>query len=494
MNSTRLTIITLFGLLAVCAAVGGIGGWILFAEVENSHRRLQVAGDRQYGQRIAQAIQSQLAVGLTPDQVLRSVQQTLATGPAETNRYLCLVTREGEVLCHPRESMLGVDLSTMELLPGLDQSVTVPYGDWSGMNGREAYLLDGDGRAVEMVQRFPVAGTEWEVLLHTNLEALRQEASQLNRTILAVMIPMGVLLVLLGTLMVRAIGRSFEKEIEKTNKDLERRVRERTKQHERTIQELERTRGALVLREKMALLGQLVAGIAHEINNPLWSIQLQANALRDNSTREEEKEAARRILQGTERCSLLVRNLLSFARQEPPRKSPQQLNALAETALSFCAAELRRAGIRLEKQLQQEEIPLHADHVQIEQVILNLLTNAIQALEEEEKERTRRRIRVETRREGDFAILIVEDNGPGVSEKIEPYLFEAFQTTKTDGEGTGLGLSLCRQFVRHHDGDILYERAPLGGARFMVRMPVAGSRPARREGTEEAEESPAYIG
>ncbi len=487
MNSTRLTIVTFFGLLAVCLLVGGVGGWILFSEVEDSHHRLQLAGDRQYGERIAAAIGSQVRMGMDPDEVLANVQQTLVARPGEADRFLCLSASDGRVLCHPQEEMVGRDLSDMRLVSGPDSS-PMAYRDWVYEIDGEAYTLDERGREAEMIQRFPVEGTDWHVLLHTDLAALRHEARQLNNTILAVMVPMGALLVLLGTLMVRTIGRSYEKAVEEANRKLEQRVRERTRQLERTIQELERTRGALVLREKMALLGQLVAGIAHEINNPLWSIELQANDLKENAATEEEHEAAKRILQGAGRCSLLVRNLLSFARNEPPRKSPEPLHELIETALSFCAAELRRAGIRLEKYLAEEEIVLPADRIQIEQVILNLVTNAIQALEQRPEGR---RIRIETRTDGENAVLVVEDNGPGVPPEIELRLFEPFQTSKAMDEGTGLGLSLCRQFARHHEGDIRHERSQLGGAKFLVRLPLASGRMAAQQ---DREDSPAYIG
>ena len=487
MNSTRLSIVTFFGLLGVYLVVGGIGGWILFSEVEDSHRRLQLEGDRQYGHRIAAALSSQIAMGMEPGQVLDHVSRTLTQTPSEATRYLCVVTGGGMVLSHPRASLVGRDLSGMEVVTG-PEKIPITFREWSYDQDGEAYVLDARGRSVEMIQSFPVIGTDWQVLMHSDLHALRREAWQLNNTILAVMIPMGALLVLLGTLMVRTIGRSYERAIEDANRKLENRVRERTRQLERTIQELERTRGALVLREKMALLGQLVAGIAHEINNPLWSIELQASELQENAATETEQDAAKRILQGTRRCSLLVRNLLSFARNEPPHKTPEQLHDLLETALSFCAAELRRAGIHLEKHLAGEDIVLQADRTQIEQVILNLITNAIQALEQRPEGR---RIRIETRSRDDNAIIIVEDNGPGVAEELEPHLFEPFRTTKAEGEGTGLGLSLCRQFVRHHEGGIHHERSQLGGARFVIQLPLA-----RRQTVtpKDHEDSPAYIG
>lgn len=442
MNSLRLTLLTFFVLTFVCLVVGGVGGSILLREIGDSNRRLQVANNREYGQRFAASIETQLRKGTSEENVLSMLQDSFESRPFDKSRYLCVLANDGTLLCHPAL--------------------------------RDGVLRHADPNE-EIVQEIPITGAPWRVLVHTNLSVLREESVVLQRTILLAAIPMGILIVLMGTAMVRFASRQQEKTLEDSHRLLEARVEERTRELRSAIAELQRTRNALLLNEKMALLGQLIAGIAHEINNPLFAIQLFAEGLKDDADSGEQREAAIRISRSAQRCSILVRNLLSFARNEPPVRIPAPLNELVETALAFCASEIYDANIELECRLTPESLPIPVDRVQIEQVVLNLVTNAIHALSTVSGPR---RLLVETVQIDDAYKLTVQDNGPGLPPEIENHLFEPFHTTKGEEEGTGLGLSLCRRFIEHHGGSIRYRRADHGGACFIVELPMRTSTEA----------------
>jgi two-component system NtrC family sensor kinase len=220
----------------------------------------------------------------------------------------------------------------------------------------------------------------------------------------------------------------------------------------------------------MALLGQLVAGIAHEINNPLNVIAIQASNLREIAQDPDEQRAADAIQRNALRCGQLVKNLLAFSRNDPPRRNPTSLRLLVDTSLALAVGESQRHQALMESDFPGGDVVVSADHIQLEQVVLNLIGNAAQALADQPEPR---RIMVRVVREEDTATITVQDNGPGLPESIREHLFEPFQTTKEEGQGTGLGLSLCRRFVEGHGGTITYRDAPTGGAIFAIRLPIA---------------------
>lgn len=238
---------------------------------------------------------------------------------------------------------------------------------------------------------------------------------------------------------------------------------------EQTQRRLDGAIEQLLQAEKLAALGELVAGVAHEINNPLASV-LGYTQL---ALRRDPPERIRRYLvtaaSEAERAGRIVRNLLTFARKHPPEKSWHSLNEIVEKTLDLKAYHFRTSQIRLEQDLDPELPQTMLDGHQIQQVLLNLLNNAEQALAERGRGG---RIRVATRRRGDFLELVVEDDGPGIPLEIQTRIFEPFFTTKQEGRGTGLGLSLCHGIVQEHGGSIRVESRPGEGARFFVTLPV----------------------
>jgi PAS domain S-box-containing protein len=222
--------------------------------------------------------------------------------------------------------------------------------------------------------------------------------------------------------------------------------------------------------EKMAALGQLVSGVAHEINNPLAAIVGFADLLCENPAipgpAREELEA---ILREAERTRVLVQDLLSFAHDVPPQSEPVQINSLLRQTLKMRSYSLAGRDVKIVERLCADLPVVVGDPHQLQQVFLNLLNNAYDAVEGNGRAG---QIEIESITAGDFVEVHVRDNGPGIanSERI----FEPFFTTKPVGKGTGLGLSICYGIVRTHKGEILFQNnSGASGCTFVVRLPAA---------------------
>jgi len=227
----------------------------------------------------------------------------------------------------------------------------------------------------------------------------------------------------------------------------------------------------LIQNDKMASIGQLVSGVAHELNNPLTSIAgLTELLLERDSHHVLPREHLRVIHDQAERAGRIVRNLLTFARKGVPEKTAVDLNDVAARTSLLIVYELQLHGIELDSVLSPEPVVVLGDRYELQQVLLNLVTNAVQAVTTLEPGRPRR-ITLETAHVGGEAILRVRDTGPGVPAHLVSYLFTPFFTTKGPGEGTGLGLSLSYGLVKAHGGVLTYDVPPGGGAEFRVTLP-----------------------
>ncbi|HVK33554.1 MAG TPA: PAS domain S-box protein [Burkholderiaceae bacterium] len=241
--------------------------------------------------------------------------------------------------------------------------------------------------------------------------------------------------------------------------------------------EIERQREALRQSEKLTAMGSLLAGVAHELNNPL-AIVLGRAALLEEKLADDPALAAdaRRIREAAERCGRIVRTFLNMARSKPAHREAVAINDLVRAAADILAYTYRSHGVALELNLPDDLPAVMADGDQIGQVVLNLLVNAQQALNAVEGER---RVRVasgiEPRRENrePRVWLRVADSGPGVPEALRERIFEPFFTTKAEGLGTGLGLAVSRSIVREHGGDLQLE-AGASSASFRLSLPVSG--------------------
>lgn len=226
----------------------------------------------------------------------------------------------------------------------------------------------------------------------------------------------------------------------------------------------------LIQTEKMAALGQLVSGIAHELNNPLTAIMGYGQLLLGHGLAPAQLSEARNIYQEAERARRIVKNLLYFARENNPERTRVDLNEIVERTLALRSYELKVENIVVECDLAKDLPNTMADPFQLQQVVLNLLVNAEQALLQG---RGHGRVAIRTRRLAAGQIrLEVSDDGPGIPPEIASRIFDPFFTTKPPGVGTGLGLSIVYGIVHQHGGEVTFESRPRGGAKFIVELPI----------------------
>ncbi|CAG1005305.1 MAG: PAS domain S-box protein [Rhizobiaceae bacterium] len=237
-------------------------------------------------------------------------------------------------------------------------------------------------------------------------------------------------------------------------------------------------REALHQSEKMTALGSLLAGVAHELNNPLSVVVGYSSMLTELSRDPAITDRAAKIHAAAERCSRIVRTFLAMARKRPPTRGAVNLNEVVSSALELAAYGLRSAGIQVETQLAPDLPVIWGDEDQMHQVVTNLVVNAQQALVMVEQPR---RLVVSTREAGESVEVAVADNGPGIPDAVRARIFEPFFTTKAAGVGTGVGLSVCKAIVTAHEGEISAEGGSGAGTRIVVRLPRGAARAAAAE-------------
>ncbi len=263
---------------------------------------------------------------------------------------------------------------------------------------------------------------------------------------------------------------------------------ETTALYEATRQALEtlrRTQEQLVQSEKMVALGQLISGVAHELNNPLTAILGYSELLETSPEAPAHTgEYAVKIAKQAQRTQKIVQNLLSFARQQRPERRSIRVNDVLEDTLALRDYDWKRCRISIHRDFDPGLPEIHGDRHQLQQVFLNILNNAFDELKSTPEPRN---IWVRTSREEDRVVIEVADSGPGVREPMR--VFDPFYTTKPVGEGTGLGLSICYGILKEHGGEIAVRNLPTGGASFLVYLPVLVGMPP-----VEGVEAPAAVG
>ena len=234
---------------------------------------------------------------------------------------------------------------------------------------------------------------------------------------------------------------------------------------------------SLLQSSKMAALGKMAAGVAHEINNPLMLIREHAGWIRDlledvkpeqMPGYDEMQNAAIKIEQNVDRAGGITKHLLGFARRVDPASQNLPLNPVVEQAIGFLQNEAMHRSIALERAFTADEIHISTDVGQLQQVVLNIIDNAIDAAGKGGI------VNISTAREGTYGVIRVRDNGPVIPQDRLQQIFDPFFTTKKPGEGTGLGLSICYSIMEGLGGNISATNHPDGGAEFTIRLPVAG--------------------
>jgi len=236
----------------------------------------------------------------------------------------------------------------------------------------------------------------------------------------------------------------------------------------KAYEDLRRTQEQLLQSEKMSAVGQLIAGVAHELNNPLTAILGYAQLLESEGLNERAQDYVAKMFKQAQRTHRVVQNLLSFARQRKPERSEVDIRKVLEETLALRDYDLKVNNIVVEKDFGRGPAMVVADPHQIEQVFLNIINNAVDAV-------------LETGRSGKLKIGVYgkdndvctkfADDGPGIKDPKR--IFDPFYTTKNVGKGTGLGLSICYGIVKEHGGDITAHNAAEGGAVIEVRLPMS---------------------
>ncbi len=234
----------------------------------------------------------------------------------------------------------------------------------------------------------------------------------------------------------------------------------------------------LIQSEKLAAVGQLVSGVAHELNNPLTSIAGLSEFLQERPGLAEEREHLKVIHEQAERAGRIVQNLLTFARRGAAGDAPVDLNDVVERTARVVAYELELRDIALVQRLAGTPLPVRGSRDELQQVVVNLVSNAIHAVRDLPQGAPREVTLVTANQDGTGVVRVL-DSGPGVDPALVHELFTPFFTTKAPGQGTGLGLSLSYRIVEAHGGRLAYAPRPAGGAEFWFGLPlVEADQPA----------------
>lgn len=226
------------------------------------------------------------------------------------------------------------------------------------------------------------------------------------------------------------------------------------------------------LTSKLASIGELASGVAHEINNPLTSIVGFAQLMLMDETEEEKRENLQKIYEEGIRTKNIVKNLLGFARQRTGQQEIVNANALVQGVVQLFGKQPELNNIRMTVELSKELPPVYGDPGQLQQVFLNIIQNAMDAIEISGEGDT---IEITTRYTENHQIAVdIKDNGPGIPKAIQKKIFNPFFTTKEVGQGTGLGLSICHKIMQAHDGAINFKSQAGKGTAFTVELPPYG--------------------
>ncbi len=236
----------------------------------------------------------------------------------------------------------------------------------------------------------------------------------------------------------------------------------------------------LIQIDRLAEIGRIASGVAHEINNPLaiiseisgWAgaVVSDAKGLSEED-REELETAARRIGEQTERCKAITHQLLSFARGSGPDIASFDIHSLIKKTVSFLEPQLKFKSIDIVLNFEDEALPIKSDPKMLEQVFVNLVSNAIYAVKE--KGTDQGRIELKISRAGPNMEIMISDNGTGIPKEDQKKIFDLFYTTKPPGKGTGLGVPICRNIIKKLDGEISVESQEGTGTTFTVSIPVS---------------------
>jgi PAS domain S-box-containing protein len=249
----------------------------------------------------------------------------------------------------------------------------------------------------------------------------------------------------------------------------------------RAYEDLRKTQEQLLQSEKMSAVGQLIAGVAHELNNPLTAILGYAQLLETEGLNTRAQDYVSKLFKQAQRTHRVVQNLLSFARQRKPQRDEVDMRKVLDETLALRDYDLKINNITVERDLPSEPALVVADPHQIEQVFLNIINNSVDAIQETGRTG---KIKIRISCVGGHVCTQFSDDGAGIKDPKR--IFDPFYTTKSVGKGTGLGLSICYGIVKEHGGDITANNAPEGGAIIEVRLPAVAMAKVEAEAPKPA--------
>lgn len=260
---------------------------------------------------------------------------------------------------------------------------------------------------------------------------------------------------------------------------------------ETTVEKLKTTQAQLVQSEKLSAIGEFVAGVAHELNNPLTSVIGFTELLKNSDVNDQTRASLKHISSSAERCQKIVKSLLSFARQHAPERKAVNLNSIVDAVTEILTYELRTSNIKVTTDLDPTLPVVIGDPHQIQQVFLNMVNNARQAIESHRASGT---IHITSHAVGDIVRVRFLDDGPGIAPENLKKLFTPFFTTKPVGKGTGLGLSVSYGMIKEHGGNIVVDSIPGKSTTFTIELPAAkGEAPVAVEAAKPSPQQPAPV-
>jgi two-component system, NtrC family, C4-dicarboxylate transport sensor histidine kinase DctB len=359
---------------------------------------------------------------------------------------------------------------------GVDLAAAMPLFAEPARGTASATIVSGD----LLFRTAPIVPEGWMLLAATDLSAIRAGAS---------LAAVAAALLLLFSAAAAAIlhqRRQLLRAKLESHDALERAVAERTAELAREVQERRRAEAdlraaqdSLVQAASLAALGRMSAAIAHEVSQPLAAIEntlATAGLYAGRGDMAETGRIVRKARALTERIQRTVRHLKTLARPDVSETRPVSLTKSVEAAIDIVAHRARDRSVEIVTDPLREPVFVSAHDIGVEQIVLNLLNNALDALEGTPDPVVRVRIAVA----GDAATVTVSDNGPGIDDDVMLRITEPFFSTKQAGEGLGLGLSICRAIVEKFGGEMRAGRAAEGGAEFVVSLPLAGTGRLRR--------------
>lgn len=397
---------------------------------------------------------------LDANRKLKESEQKYRTVVEQANDWICIVQagvlkyvnpHSMEVVGHTTQEMIGKPLADY-IHP--DNAAAFTDRENRRLGGEhvparyEAVLLHRDGHGVDVeinARQIPYEGDEATLVIIRDITERKQTERERERLLAALQVQNEVTI---------AANMRLEEALEQVQKAQE---------------DLQNSHAQLLQSEKLAAVGQLISGVAHELNNPLQAISGYTELMLMYVENPTVRQDLANLLGDTKRAIAIVRNLLSFARKQESQRKYISVNDAVESVIKLRAYELTLDNINLKAELDPALPKTMADYQQLQQVFLNLVINAEQAIKSAHGHGT---IEIRTRLKDDMIQVTIRDDGPGIPSHIVGRIFEPFFTTKDVGKGTGLGLSICYGIINDHGGNIAVETGQGEGTTFTINFPV----------------------